>query len=101
MLFARFMAALGIDLAAVESAVTGPYRDARRARRRLAFSGSARRALEYALQAAKELDTGQISPAEVLVGVIDEGGRGLRLLSAAGADPGMLRGALAADRRGA
>lgn len=98
---AAVLAAIGIDLAALEAAVAGPHRDARQARRRPAFSGSARRALEYAVQAAKELDSGPISPTEILVGVIDEGGRGLRLLSAAGADPGVLRAALMEERRGA
>ncbi|MDA8323816.1 MAG: hypothetical protein M0030_28955 [Actinomycetota bacterium] len=95
------LAVLGIDLDAIRrsaeeafgaGALDRPSRPTARGPARGRLTGNARKAIELALRQAQRNHDRALTPGHLLVGLIDQGDNSaLRLLAAAGLDPGRLR----------
>ncbi|MHB1596031.1 MAG: Clp protease N-terminal domain-containing protein [Streptosporangiaceae bacterium] len=95
------LAVLGIDLDAIRrsaeeafgaGALDRPSRPTARGPARGRLTGNARKAIELALRQAQRNRDRVLSPGHLLIGLIDQGDNSaLRLLAAAGLDPGELR----------
>ncbi len=95
------LAVLGIDLDAIRrsaeeafgaGALDRPSRPSARGPARGRLTADARKAIELALRQAQRSRDRVLSPGHLLIGLIDQGDNSaLRLLAAAGLDPGQLR----------
>ena len=91
---ARALTMLGIDAAGIESALG---RGGARGRSSGAVNGldeDAKRSIEFAVAASRELGSGEIDSAHLLIGIARAGGAGGRILASRGADEATVRSAV-------
>lgn len=85
------LAAIGIDLESIRRNAEQSFGPGALRLHRVPFSPAAKRVLEFSLREALILSDFYIGPEHLLLGVIEEGGRAVEVLTALGVDPDELR----------